>query len=70
MTGSLQVRNGKYYVVTRMPDILGKSKQKWISTSLPETAGKRKAQQALRRILNELEQSTPSILKKLCSWHG
>lgn len=55
MTGSLQIRNGKYYVVSRIPDSTGKIKQKWIQTGLPETAGKRKAQQSLRRILEELE---------------
>jgi integrase len=55
MTGSLKVQHGKYYVVTRIQDINGKTKQKWISTGLPDTAGKRQAQQALRRILTEIE---------------
>lgn len=56
MTGSLQIKSERYYVVVRIPDATGKSKQKWINTGISEKAGKRKAQQALRRILNELKE--------------
>lgn len=42
MTGSLQVKNGKYYMVLNSTEN-GKRKQKWISTGLPEKGNKRKA---------------------------
>lgn len=34
MTGSLQVKNGKYYAIINLTDTNGKRKQKWISTGL------------------------------------
>lgn len=67
MTGSLQTKNGKYYVVARIPDGVGGEKQKWISTGIPtEGNNKRKAQQKMRQILAELESRkvtySPSVL--------
>lgn len=47
MTGSLTIKNGKYYVVLNVYDENGKRKKKWISTGLPEKGNKRKAQQFL-----------------------
>lgn len=43
MTGSLQVKNGKYYMVLNSTEN-GKRKQKWISTGLTEKGNKRKAE--------------------------
>ena len=56
MTGSLQVKGNRYYVVARMPDQNGKTKAKWISTGI-ETKGntKREAKQAMQKILSKLE---------------
>ena len=54
MTGSLQVKNGKYYMVLNSTEN-GKRKQKWISTGLPEKGNKRKAEQMLREKLTEEE---------------
>ena len=50
MTGSLQVKNGKYYMVLNSTEN-GKRKQKWISTGLTEKGNKRKAEQMLRETL-------------------
>ena len=36
MSGSLQVRNGIYYLVKRIPDENGIMKQKWVSLNLPQ----------------------------------
>lgn len=65
MNGSLQVKNGYYYIVLGTTEIKGGNKtygQKWISTGLKERGNKRKAQQMLQQILagtapTETEQS-------------
>lgn len=61
MTGSLQVKNGKYYVVLNCHEN-GKRKLKWIKTGLPEKGNKRKAEQILRETILQYEQR-PSTLK-------
>lgn len=62
MTGSLQVKHGKYYVVVRLPDGAGGTKTKWINTNIPvEGNNKRKAQQRRIEILAELEESKDLI---------
>ncbi|MBE6943762.1 MAG: site-specific integrase [Ruminococcaceae bacterium] len=54
MTGSLTIKNGKYYAVLNVYEN-GKRKKKWISTDLPEKGNKRKAEQILREKLAEYE---------------
>lgn len=54
MTGSLTVKNGKYYAVLNLYEN-GKRKKKWLSTDLPEKGNKRKAEQFLREKLAEYE---------------
>ncbi len=54
MTGSLTVKNGKYYAVLNVYEN-GKRKKKWIGTDLPEKGNKRKAEQFLREKLAEYE---------------
>ena len=54
MTGSLTVKNGKYYAVLNVYEN-GKRKKKWISTDLPEKGNKRKAEQFIREKLAEYE---------------
>ena len=54
MTGSLTVKNGKYYAVLNVYEN-GKRKKKWISTNLLEKGNKRKAEQFLREKLAEYE---------------
>ena len=41
MTGSLQTKHGKYYVVVRVPDGLGNTKAKWINTGIPRSEERR-----------------------------
>lgn len=60
MTGSLQVKNGKYYMVLNSTEN-GKRKQKWISTGLSEKGNKRKAEQMLREKLTEEEKHNPVV---------
>ena len=54
MTGSLTIKNGKYYAVLNVYED-GKRKKKWISTDLPVTGNKRRAEQFLREKLAEYE---------------
>ena len=54
MTGHLQIKRNKYYVVLdRYID--GKRKQQWLSTGLTAKGNKRKAEQMLREKLSEAE---------------
>lgn len=54
MTGSLQLKNGKYYAVLNLK-IDGKRKQKWIDTTLTSKSGKKERDKKLREILAEYE---------------
>lgn len=54
MTGSITLKNGKYYAVLNVYEN-GKRKKKWIATNLPEKGNKRKAEQFLREKLAEYE---------------
>lgn len=55
ITGSLQIKNGKYYAVINLKDANGKRKLKWISTGLDEKNNKRKAEKFLSDKIKELE---------------
>ena len=56
MTGSLQTKGNKYYVVARIPDVTGRSKSKWISTGLDvKGTSRREANRVMQRILADLE---------------
>lgn len=59
MTGSLQIKNGKYYMVLNSTKN-GKRKQRWIATGLPEKGNKRRAEQMLREKLSEEEHKAPN----------
>ena len=55
MTGSLQVKNNRYYILLNIYRD-GKRKVKWINTDLPVKGNKTKAQQLLREYLKQYEQ--------------
>ena len=57
MTGSLQIKNNKYYIVLN-DYVNGKRKQKWVKTELPIKGNKRKAEQLLRETLQQQEQQS------------
>ena len=54
MTGSLTIKNGKYYAVLNIYEN-GKRKKKWICSELSEKGNKRRAEQFLREKLAEYE---------------
>lgn len=60
MTGSLQIKNGKYYIVLNRYEN-GKRKPKWIPTGLAEKGNKRRAEQMLRAAIAEEEQQRPGV---------
>ena len=55
VTGTLQEKNGKFYLVLRIPDSTGKLHQKWVSTGLPVQDNQRRAKQLLDAKLVELQ---------------
>lgn len=55
MTGSLQIKDGKYYAVINTKDMNGKRKQKWVASGLETKGNKKKAEQFLRETLKEYE---------------
>lgn len=57
MTGSLQVKNDKYYMVFSWKENR-KWKTKWVATGLSVKGNKRKAEQLLREKLRELDSSS------------
>jgi integrase len=74
MTGSLQIKNGVYYMVINTKNAEGKRKQKWITTGLSVKGNKRKAEQKLHAFLtdcNETGYVEPSKLlfcDYMCKW--
>ena len=59
MTGSLQKKNGKYYIVLSI-QVDGKWKTKWIATGLDVKGNKRKAENLLRvTLMNPPEKEVP-----------
>lgn len=55
MTGSLQIKNGKYYAVINTKDLSGKRKQKWICSNYEVKGNKKKAEKFLRDTLKDFE---------------
>lgn len=61
MTGSLQIKNDKYYIVLNTYEN-GKRKRPWIATGLSAKGNKRRAEQMLRETLQEYEKK-PKLLQ-------
>ena len=55
MTGSLQIKRGKYYAVLNLTDRNGHRRQKWVYTGYEVKNNQRKAEAALRDIIHEYE---------------
>jgi Site-specific recombinase XerD len=64
MTGSLQVKRGKYCAMINIKDDFGKRKQKSVCLNIDAVAGnKRKAEKALREVLAEYETKHGKVLR-------
>ncbi len=59
MTGSLQVKNDKFYIVLNTVEN-AKRKQKWIATGLDVKGNKRRAEKLLRDTLTQYEAAPPA----------
>lgn len=59
MTGSLQTKNDKFYIVLNLTEN-GKRKQKWIATGLDVKGNKRRAEKLLRDTLTQYEVAPPA----------
>lgn len=64
MTVSLQIKNNKYYAVLNFKDTDGKRRQKWISLDMEVKNNKRKAEQALKKLVAEYEAKKIDIINK------
>ena len=60
-TGSVQLKNGKWYAVLNLYDENGKRKPKWISTGLSERGNKKNAEKILREKINEWDKKNLSF---------
>lgn len=61
VTGSVQTKNGTYYIVLYLHDTSGKRKPKWINTKLPLKDNKRKAERMLVDMLAEWNSKKVSV---------
>lgn len=64
MTGSLQIKNNKYYAVLNLK-IDGKRKQKWIDTGLDVKCSKKEREKKLREILTQYEDNPQLYVSKV-----
>ena len=55
VTGSVQIKDGKYYAVLNLKNENGKRKQKWISTGLLIRGNKKKAEKFLSEKIAEYD---------------
>lgn len=73
MTGSIQPKNGKFYMVISTFDEKGKRKQKWIPTGLSVKGNRKAAEAMLKRFLTEhdgqnLNSAGQDLVDYLESW--
>ena len=61
ITGSVQAKNNKLYLVLNLRDSNGNRRPKWIATGLPAKGNKRKAEQILHQELNKYKNLDMSI---------
>ena len=65
MTGSLQEKSGKYYVVLSFKDDSGKWKRKWISTGLDIKNNKKKAEAFMQKTIYEYGKASDVELARI-----
>jgi len=59
LTGTIRSKKGKWYLVFQYNDDTGKRRQSWEATGLDEKGNKRKAQELLKKRMDELGELTP-----------
>ena len=74
MTGSLQIKNGKYFAVLNFRDQHGKRVQKWFSLGLDVKGNKRRAETMLNELLvqyqgiENIEPMNTLLSRHIASW--
>ena len=63
ITGNLQIKNGKYYVLVNLYDLSGKRTVKWVALGLDSKCGKKLARARMAEILEEYNSSQRRLMK-------
>ena len=63
ITGNLQIKNGKYYVLVNLYDLSGKRTIKWVALGLDTKCGKKLARARMAEILEEYNSSQRRLMK-------
>lgn len=69
MTGSIQIKKGRYYTVIIVPDSKGGKKKKWETTGLPIKGNKRNAEQILKERIAKYEAQADILPVKDIPFH-
>ena len=62
VTGNLQVKNGKYYVLVNLYDRSGKRSIKWVSLGIDSKVGKKATKVRVAEVLEEYDRSQRKLL--------
>lgn len=68
ITGTIQIKNGKYFAVLNLRHPDGSRKQKWITTGLEIRNNKRAAEKRLREIIAEYEERNQLFDSDMLFW--
>jgi integrase len=63
VTGNLQVKNGKYYVLVNLYDRSGKRSIKWVSLGLDSKGSKKAAKARMAEVLDEYNRSQRKLMR-------
>ena len=65
VTGNLQVKNGKYYVLVNLYDRSGKRSIKWVALGLDARGNKKAAKARMAEVLEEYNRSQRKLLRTI-----
>ena len=65
VTGNLQIKNGKYYVLVNLYDHNGKRSIKWVSLGLDSKGNKKAAKARMAEVLDEYNRSQQNLLRTI-----
>ena len=63
VTGNLQVKNGKYYVLVNLYDRSGKRSIKWVALGLDARGNKKAAKARMAEVLDEYNRSQRKLMR-------
>ena len=65
VTGNLQIKNGKYYVLVNLYDHNGKRSIKWVSLGLDSKGNKKAAKSRMAEVLEEYNRSQQKLMRTI-----